>query len=72
VLIIKARWDKAQEFDGSRNAVAKSRVSEYVHGKSMLHCTDNKERSPMDEQLHTFLKSFLCRALVLSYFLQVV
>lgn len=68
MLIIKARCDKAQEFDGSRNAVAKGRVSEYVHGKNMRRCTDNKERSPMNEQFLTFLRSFLCRVLVLSYF----
>ena len=72
MLIIKVRRDKAQEFDGSLNAVAKGKVNEYVHGKNMCCCTDNKERSPLDQTAPHSLRSFRCSALVLSYFHQVI
>lgn len=66
MLIIKARCDKAQEIDGSRDAVTKVKVSETVHVNSMCCCADNKERSPMDEELHISLRSFF--AVAHSYF----
>ena len=72
MLIIQARCDKAQEFDGSRIAVAKDKVNVYVHVNSMRCCTDIQERSLMDEQLHTSLRSLLCSAHVLSYFHPVI